>query len=354
MKKFEILLRNILLKLILFFNPVNKDFDKPVFSDKSKLLFIRLNRIGDALVTTPLLYEIKQQIGCKIYVLADKKNHFIFRNNPSIDEVIIFNKDLNSIININKIIKKNNIDAVIDLHDDVSTTVSFLIALAKVRYKFALKKSNSSLYTNLVDRLDSHSNHVIDRILQLADLFNLTINKKNISVKYFPSKSETENSNSAIKSMNTDNKYLVGINISAGSEARFWGVDNYKKLIESLSKYDIKIIVFSSMRDEYLANQIADKNDLYPLTNSFDNFASAILNLNFLITPDTSVVHIASIKNIPVFGLYVKYKTNDMIWNPYNTDFDCVLTEEPALTNITFEEVKNKLIPFLEKHLDVQ
>jgi hypothetical protein len=49
---------------------------------------------------------------------------------------------------------------------------------------------------------------------------------------------------------------------------------------------------------------------------------------------------------IPLFGIYVKYKTDDMIWTPYNTDFEYVVTEEPTLKNISFESVKKKLIPF--------
>jgi len=354
MKKIEILLRNILLKLLLLFNPVKKDFTKPVINSHSNLLFIRLNRIGDALVTTPLIYEIKKQIGCKVYVLADKKNHFIFRNNPSIDEVIIFDKGIKGILNINKIIKEKNINALIDLHDDVSTTVSFITALARVQYKFALRKASASLYTNLVDRLDSQNNHVIDRVMQMASLFNITFNRNEIAVKYFPSEKESQIAKKQIEFMNPAKKFLVGINISAGSEARFWGVENYTNLLKFISKYDVKIVIFSSKLDEHFAKQIADENDLYPLTENFDNFAAAIMNLNFLITPDTSVVHIASIKNIPVFGLYVKYKTSDMIWSPYNTDFDCVLTEESNLKNITSDEVKIKLIPFLEKHINAK
>ncbi|MCK7524365.1 MAG: hypothetical protein MZV64_45405 [Ignavibacteriales bacterium] len=91
----------------------------------------RLNRLGDALVTTPLLHEIKNQLKCKVYVLADRKNHFIFKNNLSIDEVFIFEKGLDGFKNFNNIINQKSIDAVIDIHDDVSTTVSLLVAIGK-------------------------------------------------------------------------------------------------------------------------------------------------------------------------------------------------------------------------------
>ena len=148
------------------------------------------------------MYEIKNQIGCKVFVLADKKNHFVFRNNPAIDNVIVFEKGFRGLFTINKIIKENKIDAVIDLHDDVSTTVSFLIVLSNVKYKFALRKSNFTIYTHLVDRLDPIQNHVIDRILNITKLFNIKVKKDEISVKYYPTENENRIANEQIQKMN--------------------------------------------------------------------------------------------------------------------------------------------------------
>jgi hypothetical protein len=38
-----------------------------------------------------------------------------------------------------------------------------------------------------------------------------------------------------------------------------------------------------------------------------------------------------------------------MIWSPYVSEFDCVVTEGPNLVNVTFDEVQYKLKPFLQK-----
>lgn len=354
MKKFEFLFKNVLLKLLLILNPSKKNFSIPEFTPNSVILFIRLNRIGDALVTTPLLYEIKKQIGCKVIVLSDPGNYFVFLNNPSVDEVIIYKKGLKSITGINRIIKEKNIDTVVDLHDDVSTTVSFLIALSNVKLKFGLFRSNSSVFTHTVEKLNPSKFHVIERSLELSKLFNLKVNKTNASVRFYPSDGAEQKAKSELVRLNPQKQFVAGVNISAGSLARFWGIDNYKKVINALSGYNIKIILFCSESDYSLAEQITIKNNIYPPTKDFANFAAAIMNLNFLITPDTSVVHIASIKRIPLFGIYVKYNTDDMIWSPYNTEFEYVVTEEPTLKNISFESVQQKLIPFLEKQLNVK
>jgi len=354
MKNLERLFKKFLLGILLSIKPVLKNTPLRKFNSESSLLFIRLNRIGDALVSTPLLDQVKGKLGCKVYVLADKKNHFIFHNNPSIDKVMIFDKKLKSFLSINDIIRKHNIDAIVDLHDDVSTTVSFLIALASVKYKFGLEKPNHSIYSHTVERLNPSKHHVVDRILKLSELLSFFPDYEKIRVKYYPTEIELSEANKILSQNNPENKKIVGINISAGSNARFWGVEKYKKLAALLKDYSINYILFCSPADINLAKIIDDSENIYPTSDNFSIFAAGIMNIDLLVTPDTSAVHLASIKSIPVFGLYVRYKTDDMIWSPYNTKFDYVVTEEPTLENISFEEVKTKLLPFLETTLNVK
>ena len=211
MKKLEQFLKRTLLNLLLFINPKIKSIGNESFSSESKILFIRLNRIGDALVTTPLLDIVKRELKCSIYVLADRKNYFIFENNPSIDEVIILDKSLQGIFGINKIIKARKIDTIVDLHDDVSTTVSFLIAIAKVRNKFGLKKSNSKIFTKTVERIDSSKHHIIERTLQLGSLFNLPVDKNYVSIHYYPKMESIKVADSEIEKRSPKNKFLRGV-----------------------------------------------------------------------------------------------------------------------------------------------
>ncbi len=353
MKRIEQFFKWTFLNILLFINPKIRSTGNNSFNSESKILFIRLNRIGDALVTTPLFDIVKKELNCSIYVLADRKNYFIFENNPSIKEVIIFDKSINGIFGLNKIIKARKIDTVVDLHDDVSTTVSFLIAIAKVRNKFGLKKSNSKIFTKTVERINSSKHHIIERTLQISSLFNLPVDKNYVSIHYYPKKESIKFADSEIEKRIPKNKFLLGINLFAGSEARFWGVDNFKKLIEQVRKYEISYILFSTQDKLDIAKNITEEKFIYPPSKEFDTFAAGISKLNFLFTPDTSVVHIASIYKIPVFGLYVKYNIQDMIWSPCNTEFDCIVTEEPTLKNVSFEEVINKFIPFLERNINV-
>ena len=351
MKKIEFILKNLLLNLLLLIKGKSRVPAKDSFDENSKILFIRLNRIGDVLITTPLLHEIKKSLKCKIYVLADAKNSVAFSNNRDIDELIIFRKGVKGFFDILRLIKNEKIDTVVDLHDDVSTTVSFLIALCNAQNKFGLEKENKSVYTRTIPRLNSRIHHVVDRVAEILKLFNLQPDKPDLKLHYYLDNASIEKAGNFISGKFKQNKFLLGINISAGSEARFWGVENFRNLLDYLSKYDINILLLSSPGDSESVIQIAGNKYNYFFSNEFGKFAAVISKLDLLFTPDTAVIHLVSAFGIPTFGIFVKYNTEDIIWSPYNTKFDCIVTKNSNLSSITVEQVLEGLKPFLEKQL---
>ncbi len=351
-KKIEIILKNFFLKLlILLFRVKNRD-GRITLPENPRILFIRLNRLGDGLVTTPLIKLIKENLNPYILVLADSKNFVAFNSNKNIDKVIVYHKGIKSFFEIINFVKSQKIDLVIDAHDDVSFTVSLLVGCIRTKYKLALKKKNSPLFTHTVPKPDPKSVHVVDRVLAIAAALNLSYNRDEVNIDYNPPSIASHKSDNFIEKRFPEKKFLIGLNISAGSDARFWGVENFRKLEKWLyDNYDVHIIFICSTRDVKHAFQITVHQGNVFFTPDFDEFAAMIGKLDLLFSPDTATIHIASAFKVPVFGLYVKYNTEDMIWSPYRSDFDCVVTKEPNLNNLTFEEVISKLKPFLEKHI---
>ncbi len=336
--------------MLLFFSKKPKALPIEQLPVKSKILFIRLNRIGDALVTTPLLKNIKSNTNYKVYVLAAKSNYFIFNNKEICDEVIIFDKKQNGIISLIKLLNSKHFDVVVDLHDDVSSTVSYVVAFSKCAYKFGLKKGTEKIYTHTIEKLKPSGNHIVDRVNNFAKLFGIDSRTEATNIVFNAGAEAEKSAEEFITKHFSHERFLIGINISAGSEARFWGVENYKKLINELNNYDVNILFMCIEKDIHYARTIAD--GLYPIfyNSSFNIFSAMIAKLNLLFTPDTSIIHIGSAYKKPIFGLYVKYNTNDMIWSPYKSPFECVITEEPTLKNVKFETVKEKFLPFFEKY----
>jgi len=352
MKRFEVYLKKRFLSLLLVLNRKSKFVEENYsIMPGAKILFVRLNRIGDALVVTPLLSEIKKKTGVQVFVLASEINRIVFEDCPSVDKTIVFDKGLTSFLNLLKLIEHENFAALVDLHDDVSTTVSFLIALAKVPLKFGLKKSNSRIYTHTVEKTDPTKTHVVERNLALLKLFKLDYEKEKINIVYQPKKESLDKVETFLTNKFKENKFLIGVNISAGSEARFWGVERYRQLLSFFSTYDANVLLISSSRDLKYAIQIAVKEEALFYSPSFDEFAAMIAKLDFLFTPDTSTVHLASAFKVPMFGIYVQYNTDDLPWTPYQSKHEIVVTKEPNLLNLSYAEVITKLKPFVEHYV---
>jgi ADP-heptose:LPS heptosyltransferase len=212
-----------------------------------------------------------------------------------------------------------------------------------------LKKGTEKLYTHTIQKLDSEKNHVIDRVMAFSQLFGLQTLPNNYNIVFRPTEKSLEKSKKIIEEHFSQEKFLLGINISAGSEARFWGIENYSELISSIIDYKVNVLLMCAEHDLEYAQTISKGSIPIFYNHDFNEFSAMIYYLDLLFTPDTSIVHIGSAFHKPVFGLYVKYNTNDMIWSPYKSPFDCVITEEPTLKNVKLESVKEKFIPFFEK-----
>lgn len=353
MKRLEVFLRKIILRLLLLFSKRRKTDETLKIGPGSKVLCIRLNRIGDALVSTSFLHQLKAQTNCTLHILADKKNHFVFEHNDDIEKVFIFDKRLSALPGQLKHFNLEHYDAVIDLHDDVSTTVSLLISLIDSKWKLGLEKENSILYTHTVPKLDSKKSHVIDRLSELHTLTGIESDRKTRNI-YFPLPEESRKTVSDFLEANFESgKSLIGVNISAGSDARYWGTENFVKLLRFLIGKNFQAVLLSAPNDQDKVDAIiADINTqsenavkLFS-ANNYHTFAAMIASLNALFTPDTAVVHLASAYLVPVFGLYV-HDTDDTIWYPYQSEFDWIETREHTLSNIRFEDVIKKFESFL-------
>ena len=350
MKKIEIILRKLILQIMLLLQK-SRIKKQPVLSKSPKILVIRLNRIGDALVTTPLLKIIKASLSAHITVLADRKNYFVFERCSGVDEIVILKKGTKEIKKLVSKLNKYEYDLVIDLHDDISTTVSYILSRLNSPNIIGLDKGKniSKLYTATAAKPDSTKFHVIDRNLKILELLNISYNPDDVNVDYIVTPDNLEHSSNFLENHFAENKCLLGVNISAGNEARFWGIDNFRNLISQIENDKYNIILLCSPGDEVTARKISDEGIPIYFTPKFEEFAGMISQLDILFTPDTSVVHLASSYKIPVFGIYVKFNTKDIIWYPYKSEYETIITEEETLKNVKFDDVINKFIPFLER-----
>jgi ADP-heptose:LPS heptosyltransferase len=200
--------------------------------------------------------------------------------------------------------------------------------------------------------LSRQDSHIIDRIAQLLTPFGINPSLEHLSVRYFPKQESCIFVEEFFKKKQ-DNP-IIGVNISAGGRVRFWGIDNFKKILSHIEKFypEYSALLLYKPADEQRAQMIAESNNkviVSPITTSFDQFAALVKKVTILITPDTSAIHLASAFNIAVLVLYVQSNKKLRIWEPYGTTYEALVTDVDDLSTISIVDVQKSLAKLIER-----
>jgi ADP-heptose:LPS heptosyltransferase len=103
------------------------------------------------------------------------------------------------------------------------------------------------------------------------------------------------------------------------------------------------MLVLYEPSDMEEAKAIADSHGnrvtLSPETASFDQFAALLKHAAFLVTPDTSAVHLASAFQIPCVALHFQPNKEISIWSSYGLDSENLISAQPSLSTISSADV---------------
>ena len=317
----------------------------PCLTPDSTVVFLRLNRIGDALISTPLIRFVKERFGCQTVVVADRCNHFIFQHNPCVDHVIVYHKGPLGLPDAVRRAQAYHPTVVIDLHEQLSTTVSLLVGLLRAPYKLAIRKKNAALFTHTVADLDPARHHVLERLHHIGSVFG-PAEEQALEVDYRVSAAAAQKARAFLQATFPAGGELVGVNTSAG-EARFWGVENYQRLVANLRARGLTPVVLTAPEDRPRLVQGFDPAQVF-CSPSFEEFAAVISQMTVLFSPDTAAVHVAAAYHIPVFGLYVEEAPGHLNWFPYGSRYDWIIRPH-TIRDIPFEEVWEQFERFLDK-----
>lgn len=267
----------------------------------------------------------------------------------------IYKKRLISGVRLARELRREKYDFIIDLMDNPSATSTVLLLVAGGKWNVGLSKENAFVYDLVVPLLSRKDVHIVDRLAEILKVFKIDPQVEDLRVNYDISPENVKEAERDLSPYKEKYSRIIGINISAGSENRFWGINNYRSLIEKLREFDEQagvVILFKSV-DEEKAREITNNYNFAHLvpTATFDYFAGILSKLDFLITPDTSAVHLASAFRIPSVVLYVQSNKDLRVWDPYKSPAKCVVTATDELRTIPIDDVYHA---FKELYVDMK
>lgn len=320
---------------------------------KPKILFMRQDRIGDMLVSMPVIRAVRGKFPhAQIDVLLGNNNYGV----GSIvlryaNTVLRYEKKLWPILRLLHSIRKERYDVVVDLMDNASATSTFLITRMGSRYTVGINKENASAYTHVVPLLDKSVTHIVERLSQFLIAFGLDPETTPLSLEY--PLTDTEGM-IALQRVGKQEKVLLGMNIASGYDEMYWGREHWIRLIQHIQTVhtEIDLILFSSPGyiKETEGIHTATGIRTAPQTSSFHEFAAMIAQCDLFCTPDTSVIHVCAAHHIPVVGLY-NYSDKSLIpWTPYQSPGIMLYTDTNHVQDIPFDQVRSAVDTMIRTH----
>ena len=287
----------------------------------TKFLILRFSSIGDIVLTTPVIRCLKQQYPDAEVHYATKKSHqSIIENNPYIDKVFVLEKSLNDLL---KQLKSERYDYIIDLHNNLRTTILKLrlgvksFKFDKLNFqKWILVKFKKNIMPNV---------HIVDRYMKTVE--SLGVKNDNKGLDYFiPEQDEMPLDWLPENFRNGYAVYAIG----GQHETKRLPLP---KMIELCQTIQLPLVLIGGKEDAVISEQLSVISEIAPIFDTcgkcnLNQSASIIKNASIVYTHDTGMMHVAAAlkkkvisiwgNTVPAFGMY-----------PYQTDFEVI--EHPDL-----------------------
>jgi len=281
-----------------------------------KILFLRQDgKIGDYIVSSFIFREIKKfNSEIKIGVVCTTKDAYLFKQNPHIDQLYFVKKrSILDYIKSGLALAKEKYDVVIDPTLLIRNRDLLLLRLINAKNYIGYKKQNYKLFNFSINQNQLHFSKVYAEAIKLCGV-------ENIDISYdIPNHSDKkEDIVNFIEENHLAN--CIAINFFGAASSRKFKEKNICLFIEKLQSENKKVLLLTYPEVTPLLKSISEKYSnafVYEKTENIFDTIELLHHSSLVISPDTSIIHIASGLNKQIIAFYkLADKENFTHWNP--------------------------------------
>lgn len=280
------------------------------------ILFLRYDgKIGDMVINTIMFREIKRFYpDIKIGVVTRGGAKDIISNNKNVDKIYEYDKKRKSVKKLAKKIASEKYDLLIDFSEMLRVNQMMFINLCSARINIGINKNEWNLFEISLDRIDYHY-HISK--LYLSILKYLGIKAENEKYDIFPTSYKLEE-------LKINNKKYCVFNPYAASKHRSFNLENIIKISKIILEKNYDNLVLIGTKDHInelkKAREALGEKVVIPNTKGILEVAEIVSKAELVVTPDTSIVHIAVAFDREIVCFYRKEKgkedRNSILWGP--------------------------------------
>lgn len=294
-----------------------------------KILIVQLGRIGDMILATPVFKAIKSnKPDAEVYVLASVANNPVIRNNPNIDKIFVWDKSPEKLIPVIFKIRSIQFDYLLDAKDHRSTESSLIAKFVKAKTKIGYNPPGKSYFDIGIDNEKENAGlHFTERALRPLTHLGIKPPPGTPRPELFPSEESKHYVAKFLK--NANGRQVVVINLSASYRAKMWDNDKWALFIKAIDNEKFFPIITYAPADKDVAADLLNRIKIAEFkSRSMDDVIALISAANLLVTPDTSLVHVAAAFDKPLLGLFSGLKDFYAKFHPLSSTFRVIHSPE--------------------------
>lgn len=288
------------------------------------ILITRTDRLGDVILTLPLLNSAKKIFkNAKIDLLVKKYLEELLHDYKDIDELII-EENIKSFFSKYKFFKNKKIDLFINVKPGFELALLFFVLRVKYRigtaYRWYSFLYNFKVYEHRKDSVKHESDYNLNL---LKNFFDETDDSKVFHFGY--SEDEKKKLNKKLNGL-PDSRYII-VHPGSGGSAKDIPVKRLALFINKFSEIyaDYRIVITGTDNEKPVINQLMKnirsdfKTSVHDVSGMLDLKELMILidNSDVFISNSTGPVHIAGALNRNIIGFYPNEKPmSDTRWKP--------------------------------------
>ena len=341
--------------------------------DFNNILIIKPSSIGDVIHALPFLKAIRGRYpDAVISWLINRGIDEIIRDNPNLDEVILFERKrwggfddigykFKGLTEFIRELRQKRFDLVIDLQGLFRSGLITYLSGADSRIGFANAREFSPIFYNYKVSHPPIEMHAVDRYLLIAKELGADITKKDFKINI----PEKEKRYAASLISRNKKRPLIAINPSARWETKMWPLKRYAGLIDAIAvKLKAQPVLIGSKEDEVRVNELLSMTMSRPLNlsgkTSLLQLSALLKKVALLITNDSGPMHIAAAVGTPVIAIFGP--TRPVRTGPYGNGHVVLQSGLPCanclkkrcsdlkcMESITVDEVFNSVKKLLKK-----
>lgn len=283
------------------------------------ILAVRIDRIGDLIVSLPALKALRQSFPeASLTVLAAEKNVLLLKIFPWIDEVIAYKGFISTV----RILRKRRFSLAIDLLMDYTLKTALLTVFSGSRFTagfdIAARGSFFDIKVPSAGRIKHVSLYMLDLAGMVADFFGLHLDK-DVDVDFSIPAEERAFAGSLIKKSGADKgSILIGIHPGGHYESQRWPIESFARLADiAVKEFGAKVLIIGSAEENMLVDTMAGMMKEAPIKIiglSLNMLAAVIAELDLFICNNSGPWHIACVLGIPTVS--TMGPTDHNIWSP--------------------------------------